>query len=764
MTKDYIFEDIQKKWKEIEKNRLRVDNIEDYKDYNYIIPMFPYPSGTSHLGHGRVFTISDIITKYKYLKGEKVINCIGFDSFGLPAEIAAIEKGIDPKVWTERNSEQMLETFQELGYMFDYSRLIYTHKENYFLETQKLFLILYRNGYIYEKEDVVNYDPISNTVLANEQIDSEGKCWRTGANVEYKILKQWYLKISEVAKDLNEGLTKLEKQWSSCVIKMQKDRLRLSKGSKIKFKYKDIDIECFTTQPHTVYGVTFLLVSNKSYIKQKIDNRQLEEGTIIGEAYNSYNKKHIPICISDYVISDYGTGVVMGCPALDIRDKKFAIKYKLPIIEIISEDNKMINSDYLNGLTEEEALNKQSSILGTVYQSNLRDWCISRQRAWGCRIPLIFCKNCGTVENPNLPVRLPDNIIFSEGNPLDKIDLSCKCPKCHLPAKESNETLDTFFDSSFYFINYISKDLSKSIPVNYYAGGKEHATMHLLYARGIIKILNKLNLVKYDEPFINFIANGLVCLQELRGSITNKYYSIYDTEVIKGKLYSKENKEEVLLGETSKMSKSKNNVISLSLEVKKIGSDAMKLSLMEDRPIDVDMVYDQKKALCSLVFLKRLWKIVIKLKDYEEEVVDSEEVTNLTKSMGTNIISYKHNLYVSGIRTLFNYIKGLSNPNQQKYLFKKLLIVIWPICTFISNELLEEVYDTKIDNYTKWPDDKEIEEEIEDRMYSIYINKELITKVFLEDKIQTDKLKEYKSEEYNIEVDDTNKKIFIIKK
>ena len=565
----------QKNWAEIGLDQTPEDSSQPKF---YALSMFPYPSGSLHMGHVRNYTITDVIARVKRMQGYRVLHPMGWDAFGLPAENAAIDRGIPPAVWTHQNMAQMKEQLQKLGLSIDWDREVATCSPDYYRWTQWLFLQFYEAGLAYQKEAAVNWDPIDQTVLANEQVDSEGKSWRSGAIVERKLLRQWFLKITDYAEQLLADLDKLS-GWPDRVKTMQANWIGKSVGAYLEFPVKDSEekIAVFTTRPDTVYGVTYVVlapehpltlqvttsdrrsaveafiqeVANESEIERTAEDKPKRGIATGGIAINPFNGEEIPILIADYVLYEYGTGAVMGVPAHDVRDFKFAKENNLSIKVVILPDDAdnsdicllfahtgtgtLVNSDRFTGMDSTKA---KSAIIhyaeGQDYgkariQYRLRDWLISRQRYWGCPIPVIHCPSCGTIPVPesDLPVKLPENVQFSSrgGSPLAKLEnwVNVSCPSCGEPAKRETDTMDTFIDSSWYFLRFTDAKNSQQafnfdkanswMGIDQYVGGIEHAILHLLYSRFFTKVLRDRGLVNVDEPFEKLLTQGMV--QEL---------------------------------------------------------------------------------------------------------------------------------------------------------------------------------------------------------------------------------------------------------
>ncbi len=588
----YNFKEIEKKWQNRwNESKTFQSEADERKEKYYVLEMFPYPSGKIHMGHVRNYTIGDVVARFKRMSGFNVIHPMGWDAFGLPAENAAINRNIPPKEWTLNNIEYMKNELKKLGFSYNWNREVTTCLPDYYHWNQWMFLKMLEKGIAYRAKTTVNWCPNCQTVLANEQVDDEGGCWRCGTTVEQKEINSWYLKITDYAEELLKDLELLKGYWPESVIEMQKNWIGKSIGAKVKFPLKEKQgninyIEVFTTRPDTLFGVTYLVLAPehplvtkltttkqaekvKAFVEKmkKIEKRKRTTGEIEKEGVftgsfvvHPLTKEEIPVYIANFVLMDYGTGAVMSVPAHDQRDFEFARKYNLPIKVVISpKDEKLkpesleeayeqpgitVNSGKYSGITSQEAKRKitenlEEKKLGEkAIQYRLRDWNISRQRYWGTPIPVVYCEKCGTVPVPDnlLPVKLPENVSFTgEGNPLAKTKsfAHTNCPKCGTPAKRETDTMDTFFDSSWYFLRYCSpkcetlpfkpEEAAYWMVVDQYIGGIEHAVLHLLYSRFFTKVMRDLNLIKAKEshrqykffkagePFQNLLTQGMVC-------------------------------------------------------------------------------------------------------------------------------------------------------------------------------------------------------------------------------------------------------------
>ncbi|MGB9766132.1 MAG: leucine--tRNA ligase [Sulfurihydrogenibium sp.] len=572
---EYRFQDIEqeylKKWEE-EKIFKSVENNDKSTKY-YVLEMFPYPSGKIHMGHVRNYAIGDVINRYYRMTGKNTLHPMGWDAFGMPAENAAIKSGIHPAKWTYENIDYMKNQLKKLGFSYDWDREVTTCNPDYYRWNQWIFLKMFEKGIAYRKSALVNWCPHDLTVLANEQV-IDGKCWRCGTPVVQKEIPSWYLKITDYAERLLQDLEKLKGKWPSQVLTMQENWIGKSIGATIKFPIKDLDehLEVFTTRPDTIYGVTFMAVAPENPIVlklaqgtpyeeevkqfvEKIKSLSTKERGIVEEkegvftgryAINPLTGEEVPIYAANYILWGYGTGAIMAVPAHDERDFEFAKKYSIPIKVVVKPTDKewdfekgayedegiLINSGPFNNLNSKDAKEKITQLLEEkgigkkTVNYRLRDWNISRQRYWGTPIPVVYCEDCGIVPVPEkeLPVVLPQNVEFTGigGSPLSKVEefVNTTCPKCRKPAKRETDTMDTFFDSSWYFLRYCDpkneeKPFEKSkadywMPVDIYIGGIEHAVLHLLYSRFFTKFLKDIGLVDIDEPFERLLTQGMV--------------------------------------------------------------------------------------------------------------------------------------------------------------------------------------------------------------------------------------------------------------
>ena len=747
----------------------------------YALSMFPYPSGSLHMGHVRNYVITDVLARYKRMQGYNVLHPMGWDAFGLPAENAAIERDTSPSTWTDKNISQMKDQLDRLGLSIDWSKEVTTCKEDYYKWTQYIFNQLHKNNLAYQKKATVNWDPIDQTVLANEQVDAEGKSWRSGAKVEKKELNQWFLRITSFAEDLNKDLVKL-KDWPERVRVMQKNWIGKSIGAEITFEIKNHNqkITAFTTRIDTIYGISYLvLASNHPLIDQLINDKDIDQliefrntqeklsdlernsdsrkklGMYLGvNAINPANNKEIPIWIGDYVIMEYGTGAVMGVPAHDSRDYKFAKSYDLPINYVIRPNNDeddsylnaeyvdkgiMINSDTFNGIESDIAKTKILELGSkanwakpkTTYK--LRDWLISRQRYWGCPIPIINCKKCGQVRVPDedLPVSLPIDIkLTGKGkSPLTtKTEwINTCCPKCGNEAKRETDTMDTFMCSSWYFLRYINpenkqnpfikSEIDKWLPVKQYVGGIEHAILHLLYSRFLTKALKSCGLLNIDEPFKKLLTQGMVQAITFKNPNNNKYFS-------KDQIKDINDPKDPITGENidiiyEKMSKSKYNGVDPSLVIDKYGADTARMFILFKAPPEKDLEWDDSDVEGQYRFIQRLWKFVINTLELtksnsriniEKEKSKDDEALRLIniaiKEITDDLDNLQFNTAISELMKAVNGLSSIVNNCSNETLTNVVSILVKitsPFSPHIAEELWKTIGNTQSIHLQSWP-------------------------------------------------------------
>jgi len=759
----------QKKWADKKVFKAKIDHS---KPKYYVLEMFPYPSGAIHMGHVRNYTLGDLVARYKKAQGFNVLHPMGWDAFGLPAENAAIENKTLPSKWTYSNIESMKLQLTQMGLSYDWDRELTTCDPDYYKFEQKMFIDFFKSGIAYKKETLVNWDPVEQTVLANEQV-VDGKGWRSGADVEKKKMKGWFLKISDFAEDLLQELKNLKK-WPDRVKIMQNNWIGKSSGATINFPINNSDqnIEIYTTRPDTIFGATFIAISPLHPLASKIAENDKEALNFINFCQKQSTKeadiekaekfgyettlsvKHpfkentqLKLFIANFILMDYGTGAIFGCPAHDQRDYDFAKKYKIDIIRVIESKEKLpyvgdgvhINSDFLNGLDTKNAINLSIKKLENLKLGKetityrIRDWGVSRQRYWGCPIPIIFCNDCGEVPVPEeeLPINLPEDVNFnSRGNPLDTHATwkYTKCPVCDQSAIRETDTFDTFFESSWYFARFtdlnptkaFSKDaLDYWMPVDQYIGGVEHAVMHLLYSRFFMRALKSINMVNISEPFISLQTQGMVCHQTFKNKESNQWVFPNDVVKEKNEYYHIETNEPIISGRTEKMSKSKKNVVDPQKIIDSFGADTARFFMLSDSPPDRDMEWSESGVDGSWRFLNKLWKFVHSLEVIKKEENLLSELSDQNKELlvslnfaieeiTKSIENFSFNVAVASIRTLFNHLvsyKAKTDTDKSILLFvtNKLLIMINPMVPHIAEELWKTLNNEGLVCNANWP-------------------------------------------------------------
>ena len=839
-TNLYKPSDIEGKWQKIweDDNLYNTDEQSSNKEKFYALSMFPYPSGNLHMGHVRNYVITDLIARFQRFQGKEVLHPMGWDAFGLPAENAAIERGINPDKWTKQNIAHMKSQLKLLGLSVDWDREFATCDENYYVWTQFLFLELHKAGLVYQKESEVNWDPIDNTVLANEQVDSEGKSWRSGAIVEKKLLTQWFLKITDYAEELLQDLEKLN-EWPERVKIMQENWIGKSIGANINFKIKEFKkkkIQVFTTRPDTLFGVTYLAISvNHPLIKKISDNKilsKLENLKIYLQeskdkdqkkigiptnliAINPINSKEIPIWIASYVLDEYGTGAVMGVPAHDERDFEFAKINSIDIKQVIIKDKDkstteltnaftengfLINSNNFDGLNNSDAKKyisehgERNGWAENKIQFRLRDWLISRQRYWGCPIPIIKCTNCGSVpvNKKDIPVKLPNEIKISSNkiNSLgsNKSWINTTCPKCGNLASRETDTMDTFMCSSWYFLRYPSsksltkpfekEKINKWLPVDQYVGGVEHAILHLLYARFLTKALRDNNLFDIDEPFKRLLTQGMVQSAAYKNSITGKYISPTDIKDITDPKDPKDNSKLEVLFE--KMSKSKYNGVDPESVIKKYGADTARMFILFKAPPEKDLEWGDSDVEGQYRFLCRIWKLFLDYTNndisHEANKLKQENESSLLKSINIAIKEIsndiKNNQFNTAISELMKFYNSISSnlnhvsKDLRREALMKFCILLAPFAPHISEEIWHLIGNSKSVHLEKWPvfDEDALRENSYELV--IQINGKVRDKINVEINISDDEIKEKTLVRTNVKkwIDNkTIRKIIIVK-
>ena len=777
----YNFKNTEPKWqKHWEDKKIFKATIDKNKKKFYCLEMFPYPSGNIHMGHVRNYTIGDVLSRYKKLQGFNVLHPMGWDSFGMPAENAARLNNLDPKDWTEKNIKTMKSQLKKLGLSIDWEREISTCSPDYYKHQQIFFLELYDKGLVYRKESYVNWDPVDETVLANEQV-IDGKGWRSGALVERKKLNQWFFNITKFSQELLDGLNKLD-QWPNKVKTMQKNWIGRSFGCEIDFQIEgDLpvnEIKCYTTRPDTLYGFSFLAISadhpiSKFYEKNNdfLSFKKLcsktgttEESIAQAEkigfktnlmAINPLNNKKVPVYFANFVLMDYGFGAVFGCPAHDQRDLDFAKKYELEVIPVVKPENEtdqyqieneaytdagiIYNSELLNGLkAPTESIPQAIKILEDKkigkkkINFRLKDWGISRQRYWGCPIPIAYNKDNKAIKIPleNLPIKLPEKInLNTTGNPLEhqndwkKIIINGE--ECSI----ETDTLDTFVDSSWYFLRFCSpqnKDYAFNLdeinywmPVDQYIGGVEHAILHLLYSRFFtLALADKNEQFNIVEPFLGLFTQGMVCHKTYKDE-DGKWLNPKEVDLTDENNYFaiKNPKMKVSVGPSESMSKSKKNTVDPEEMIKNYGADAVRFFILSDSPPEKDVQWSEQGMLAAYKFIQKFWLLHQNIKEkifakkntlnskknsIEEEL---EEFTNeLIDKVTKNLESFQYNVLIANYHEIYNRLSKIKvNEISSKILldnYLKILTILSPVAPHFSSECIDELK-MKID--PNWP-------------------------------------------------------------
>ena len=770
----YNFKVIEDKWQTYwEKNKSFKTKINKDKKKFYCLEMFPYPSGKIHMGHVRNYTIGDVLSRYKSLQGYNVLHPMGWDSFGLPAENAAKQNKLDPEEWTKKNISVMKSQLKKLGLSIDWDREISTCSEDYYKHQQMFFLELYEKGLVYRKENFVNWDPVDETVLANEQV-IDGKGWRSGAVVQRKKLNQWFFNISKFSNDLLEGLDKL-KNWPNKVKVMQQNWIGKSFGCELSFKIEGElpvdEIKCFTTRPDTLFGFSFLALSpdhpiakfyenDPEFVKFKEECSKTgttEESLAIAEkigfktnlkAINPFKENEkVPVYFANFVLMDYGFGAIFGCPGHDQRDFDFAKKYNLLIKTVVRPKDKtkfevtneafsgegiIINSEFLNGLKapgqsvlKAIEILKDRKIGKEKINFRLKDWGVSRQRYWGCPIPIAYDEKGEIKPIPKdlLPVKLPKNLDLNcKGNPLDN---NKNWKTLNINGKKyyrETDTLDTFVDSSWYFLRFCSPmndtygfdydEINYWMPVDQYIGGVEHAILHLLYSRFFMRsIAHNNKKFKFKEPFEGLFTQGMVCHETYKDE--NNNWRSPDEVDSKGENYFLKNNpsSKIKVGASESMSKSKKNVIDPENIINNYGADAVRFFILSDSPPEKDVQWSEQGMLSDYKFVQKFWVLHQKIKEIikndENTKVDHDlrKFTNqLIHKLNQNINNFSYNVIIANMHETYNFLlKHLNKEINSKDLaecYKKILIIFSPILPHLINECLEEM---NFEKNLSWP-------------------------------------------------------------
>ena len=800
------FLEIEKKWQQVwSDDRAFAASTNKHKPKYYVLEMFPYPSGKFHVGHLRNYSIGDVIARYFKANGYNVLHPMGWDAFGLPAENAAIANNTRPKSWTYNNIDAMRAQLKTVGLSYDWDREIASCSPDYYKHEQQFFIDLYNKGLAYQKESVVNWDPVDNTVLANEQV-VDGKGWRSGARVEKKYLKQWFLKITDYAEELLNDLDTLE-DWPDNVRLMQKNWIGKSEGARFSFDISGIDgnikdekIEVYTTTPEAIFGATFLAVAYNHPLIAKIEkNKEIEEFiakcknnstsesdvekaqkecvfTTLNAVHPFDSNKLIPIVIANFVLMDYGTGAIYGCPAHDQRDFELVQNTKnLDIITIVTNkdgkqidlsnqayiyenDDLMVNSDFLNGMSVLQARShiidkfEELSIGKREINYRLRDWGVSRQRYWGCPIPFIHCASCGAVPVPkeDLPVELPVDVTFEVGgNPLE-MHPSWKhvnCPKCSKPACRETDTFDTFFESSWYFARFCNNKAEDIVdkeaceywlPVDQYIGGIEHAILHLLYARFFTKAMSDVGYLSTREPFKRLLTQGMV-LHSTYKDQHGKWLAPSEIVEKEGKYFHAKTNEEVFKGKIEKMSKSKLNTIELGEMLESHGADSIRLFVLSDSPAEKDLEWSASGLDGCKKFIIKLSGTVDKLSEIEKSSKNVISPVNdklqmqihLTiKNVSDDIMHYHLNKAIARIRELFNSMSeelNSSKPdlNSVREALYVIIQLLNPFIPHVTEELWQQIGNNTPLYKTSWPKYNESKIKTDSFLMAIQVNGKL---------------------------------------
>ncbi|OHT18059.1 leucine--tRNA ligase [Edaphosphingomonas haloaromaticamans] len=738
------------------------------KPKSYVLEMFPYPSGRIHMGHVRNYTMGDVLARFRRMTGHEVLHPMGWDAFGMPAENAAMEKKVHPGSWTRENIAAMKAQLKRLGFALDWSRELATCEPDYYGQEQALFLDLYAAGLVYRKESAVNWDPVDMTVLANEQV-IDGRGWRSGALVERRKLSQWFLKITDFADELLEGLSTLE-QWPEKVRLMQENWIGKSQGLRFTFKldapaagHDGFDV--FTTRPDTMFGASFAAISVDHPIALALAEQDArlaafsEEcrrtGTAAAEIETAEKLGYdtglsvihpldptwkLPLFVANFVLMDYGTGAVFGCPAHDQRDLDFARKYALPVERVVAPSpeeadapigdeahtgpGRLVNSRFLDGMSVEGA---KAAVIAraegegwgrgtTVWR--LRDWGVSRQRYWGTPIPIIHCDACGPVAVPKdqLPVVLPEDVSFDvPGNPLDRHPTwkNVDCPSCGAPARRETDTLDTFVDSSWYFIRFASAPKDKPfdravaeqwLPVGQYIGGVEHAILHLLYSRFWTRALKRIGRIDIAEPFTGLFTQGMVTHETYKAP-DGRWLSPEEVENRDGGLVIVETGEAVTPGRVEKMSKSKKNVVDPGPIVDQYGADAVRWFMLSDSPPERDLAWSEAGIEGAWRFVQRLWRLAGSIAGTEGEDRDLDRKLHRTiAGVAEDVEALSFNKAVAKLYELANAIEKAQPSASRDFAVRTIVRLVAPMVPHLAEEAWSLLGETGLVADAPWPE------------------------------------------------------------
>ena len=754
------------RWQAIwdEKQSFKASDTSD-KPRSYVLEMFPYPSGRIHIGHVRNYSMGDVLARFRRMTGHEVLHPMGWDAFGMPAENAAMEKKVHPGSWTRDNIANMRAQLKKLGFAIDWSRELATCEPDYYGHEQALFLDMLEAGLVYRKESAVNWDPVDMTVLANEQV-IDGKGWRSGAPVEKRKLSQWFLKITQFGDDLLDGLKTLD-QWPDKVRTMQENWIGRSKGLQFHFEPVapfDTRIEVYSTRPDTIFGASFVAIAADHPVAQAVaaGNQQAADfialckagGTTAAELETAEKlgfdtgltvthpfdpEWQLPVFIANFVLMDYGTGAVMGVPAHDQRDLDFARKYMLPVERVVAAEGdenapihneaysapgRLVNSRFLDGMSVEEA---KAEVIAraeaggwgagqTVFR--LRDWGVSRQRYWGTPIPVIHCDTCGPVPVPKaqLPVVLPDDVTFDiPGNPLDRHPTwkHVDCPSCGKAAVRETDTLDTFADSSWYFIRFASqpKDkpfdratVEKWLPVGQYIGGVEHAILHLLYARFWTRALQHMGQLGFAEPFTGLFTQGMVT-HETYKSAEGAWLAPQDVEKRGDALVTVETGAPVTVGRVEKMSKSKKNVVDPDDIIAQYGADAVRWFMLSDSPPERDLPWTESGIEGSWRFVNRLWRLFGQIEagvEGQDKALD-RKLHQTIDGIAKDIEALSFNKAVAKIYELANAVEKAAPSASRNVAIRALALLVAPMTPHLAEEAWADMGEPGLIADAAWP-------------------------------------------------------------
>ena len=772
MLSRYNHKVAEKKWQNqwIDKKIFESKKDNNKKKY-YVLEMFPYPSGKIHMGHVRNYTLGDVVARYKKLKGFNVMHPMGWDAFGLPAENAAITEKKNPEDWTYKNIQTMKGQLKSMGFSFDWKKELATCHPDYYKHEQGFFIEMFKKGLAYKKESEVNWDPVDETVLANEQV-IDGRGWRSGAVIEKKHLSQWFLKTSKYSEELLENLNEL-KEWPDKVKTMQTNWIGKSVGAEINFNIinsieKEKKIKIYTTRPDTLYGATFIAISSQHNLAKKLSEQDNTIKKFIKECEQSnpdkeklglntgirvehpITKKHLPVYIANFVLMDYGLGAIFGCPAHDQRDLDFANKFNLDVIMVIEPisnikkitdtaftgEGKLINSDFLNGLDTESAKNKIIEFLqlkgfgSSKVNYKLKDWGVSRQRYWGCPIPILYREDGEIipVSKKDLPVLLPkyntENGVLKSLKDIEGWKKTI-CPETGMKAVRETDTFDTFFESSWYYLRFCNPRLNDAIdfeevkywlPVDQYIGGIEHAILHLLYSRFFTKALRDLNYLDLNEPFKGLFTQGMVTHRTFKNT---KNEWLEPSEIIAhGEKILDLHGGVVSSGNIEKMSKSKKNVIDPTEIIELYGADTARWFMLSDSPPDRDLEWTERGVVSSYKFINKLWDIAEKSSLYKPNL--NKNIINqldgfdkIINEISINIESFHFNKSVAKIYEYVNLLSSLMgeeniSENELREAIKNLTIIIHPFIPHISEEIWEKTNNCGLCATANWPKTKKI--------------------------------------------------------